>query len=186
LRSRGRSWAAAALLLCVATAVQGKVFLSRSEALELAFPEAERIDSRTFVLTDEQAERIESLARARLDSRLATVYTGVGEDEVLGYAFLDVHEVRTMAEALMVVLSPAGEVRNLRVLAFHEPPEYLPSPRWLEQFEGRSLSKSLRIGGDIHGIAGSTLTSRAVTRAVRKAGALYEVLLRPDAATVGD
>ena len=163
----------------------GKVFLSRSEALELAFPDALRVESRTFVLTDEQAERIEALAKAPLDSRLVTVYTGVGEEGVLGHAFLDIHEVRTMAEALLVVLSPRGEVRNLRLLAFHEPEEYAPSPRWLEQFESRSLSARLRVGADIHGIAGSTLTSRAVTRAVRRAGALYEVLLRPAVAEGG-
>jgi hypothetical protein len=174
-----------ALLVSLPSPGLGKVFLSRSEALELAFPDAERVESHTFILTDEQAERIEALAKAPLDSRLVTVYTGVGEEGVRGHAFLDVHEVRTMAEALLVVLSPRGEVRNLRLLAFHEPEEYAPSPRWLEQFEGRSLSARLRVGADIHGIAGSTLTSRAVTRAVRRAGALYQVLLRPAAGEGG-
>ena len=37
---------------------------------------------------------------------------------VLGYAVIDVHNVRTLPEAFMVVLSPEGEVRSLRLLAF--------------------------------------------------------------------
>jgi hypothetical protein len=174
------------LLVGVAAPAPGKVFLSRSEALELAFPDAERVESRTFVLTDEQAGRVEALARAPLDSRLVTIYTGRGEGAVLGYALIDVHRVRTMAEGLLVVLAPGGEIRNLRLLAFHEPGEYAPSPRWLEQFEGQPLSERMRLGGDIHGIAGSTLTSRAVTQAARRAAALYEVLLRTDTPDTGD
>ena len=129
--------------------------------------------------------RVEALARTPLDSRLVTIYTAEGEGGVLGHALIDVHRVRSMAEGLLVVLAPGGKIRNLRLLAFHEPAEYAPSPRWLEQFGGQSLSDRLRVGGDIHAIAGSTLTSRAVTQAARRAAALYEVLLRIDTPDTG-
>ena len=62
-------------------------------------------------------------------------------------------------------------------LAFHEPPDYLPSDRWLDQFPGRGLADDLAVGGGIHGIAGSTLSSRAVARAVRRSLALHRVLV---------
>jgi hypothetical protein len=41
---------------------RAKVFYSRSEALALAFPDADHIEDRTHVLSEEQAARIESLA----------------------------------------------------------------------------------------------------------------------------
>jgi Na+-translocating ferredoxin:NAD+ oxidoreductase RnfG subunit len=84
--------------------------------------------------------------------------------------------VRTHQEALLVVLTPGGRVRSLRVLAFYEPEEYLAPQRWLGQMEGRALDDRLRLGGDLHGIAGATLSSRAVTDAVRRSLALFEVL----------
>jgi Na+-translocating ferredoxin:NAD+ oxidoreductase RnfG subunit len=84
--------------------------------------------------------------------------------------------VRTHPEAFLVVLSPEGSVRSLRVLAFHEPLEYLPPGRWYEQFGGKSLADALRVGGDVHGIVGATLTAQATTRGVRRALALYQVL----------
>jgi Na+-translocating ferredoxin:NAD+ oxidoreductase RnfG subunit len=169
----------------LAAPATGKVFLSRSEALAQAFPDAERVESRTFVLTDAQAERVESLAGAPLDSRLVAIYTATGASGVLGHALIDVHQVRSMAQGLLVVLAPGGEIRNLRLLAFHEPEEYAPSARWLEQFQGQRLSDRLRLGGDVHGIAGSTLTSRAVTEAVRRAAAFYQVLLDSDTPDTG-
>jgi Na+-translocating ferredoxin:NAD+ oxidoreductase RnfG subunit len=83
-------------------------------------------------------------------------------------------------EAFMVVLSPAGEVRSLRVLAFHEPLEYKPTDRWYRQFDDRSIESPLRVGGDVHGVVGATLSARATTRGVRRALAFYEILLHSE------
>jgi hypothetical protein len=176
--SSSRLIAIAAALWLGAAGAGAEVFLSQQEALALAFPEADRVETRTHVLTDEQAARIEALSRGPLDSKLVRIHTGWRGEEVLGYALIDVHVVRTLSEALLVVLSPAGEVRNLRVLAFHEPPDYLPKERWYAQFEGKTGSAPLRIGGDLHGVVGATLSSRAAALCVRRALACYEVLIR--------
>ena len=90
--------------------------------------------------------------------------------------------VRTLPEALLIVIAPDGSVRSLRVLAFHEPTEYQPSERWLAQMDGKQLGPDLHLKRAIHTIAGATLSSQAVTRSVRTALALYQVLLANDAA----
>src|SRR5262249_23146759 len=144
----------AALCLAAGTA-NAKLFYSRNEALKLAFPDSDRVDNRSILLDDAQATQIEQLAKSKLDSRLVTIYTGYRGNELLGSAFIDVHTVRTVPEALMTVLSPAGEVRMLRLLAFHEPLEYMPPERWYQQFESKSLDAPLRLDGDIHGIVGA-------------------------------
>jgi transcriptional regulator of nitric oxide reductase len=159
-------------------AVEAKVFHSRREALELAFPDADRIEDETVVLDDSQATRIQSMARSELESRLVRIYRGFKGDRLLGYAFIDVHNVRTLPEAFLVVLSPDGSVQRLRVLAFHEPLEYMPTARWYDQFEAKTLSQPMRLGRDVHGIVGATLSARATTRGVRRALALYEVVLQ--------
>ena len=175
---RARLALALALATGLATPASGKVYLSRQEALAWAFPEAERVEERSVALSDEQARAVESLARERLESRIVKLYTAHGESGVQGHAFIDVHTVRTLPEAFLVVLTPEGEVRSLRVLAFYEPEEYRPPERWLAQFERRRLEPGLHLGGAIHGIAGSTLSARAVTGSVRRALALYRVLVQ--------
>jgi len=177
LRRTASTLALVSAALLVAAEAGAKVFYTRSEALELAFPQADRVEDETVVLGDAEARRIEALARSPLESRLVRVYTGYRGGELLGYAFIDVHNVRTLPEAFLVVLSPEGEVRSLRVLAFHEPLEYKPSDRWYEQFERKKLTEPLRLGGDVHGIVGATLSARATTRGVRRALALYEVVV---------
>ena len=96
----------------------------------------------------------------------------------IGFAHIDVHNVRTKSEGFMVVIDPGGEVRSLRVLAFYEPLDYLPAPRWYGQFNGKSLEARLRVGRDVHGVVGATLSARAAADGVRRALAFYDVLLR--------
>jgi hypothetical protein len=171
-------WAVLIAALCLASgAAQAKVFHTRAEALELAFPDADRIGDETVLLGDEQASEIERLARSQLESRLVRIYTGYRGPELLGYAFIDVHNVRTLPEAFLVVLTPEGDVSALRLLAFHEPLEYMPSARWYQQFEQKNLAAPLRLGGDVHGIVGATLSARATTEGVRRALALYQVVV---------
>jgi Fe-S cluster biosynthesis and repair protein YggX len=159
-------------------AAHAKVFYARDEALKLAFPDADRIEIRTFILTEAQLKKAEQRARTKIESRLFTFYVGRKGDRVLGYAAIDSHIVRTLPETFMVVLTPAGEVRTTLVLAFYEPLEYAPAERWLEQFRERKLSADLWVGRDIAGIAGSTLTAHAITRGVRKVLALFEILIQ--------
>ncbi len=152
------------------------VFHAKDEALALAFPGADRVDDKAVILTDAQKQEIEKRAHAPVESSLWTVYTGWRGTELLGYAVIDTHDVRTLPEAVMVVLSPAGEVRRAEVLAFYEPPEYAPTERWAKQFEGRRLDDDLKLGAGIQGITGATLTATAMTAGVRRALALYGVL----------
>ncbi len=98
------------------------------------------------------------------------------EGGVVGYAYFETHNVRTVPETLLVVLDPAARVASVLMLAFYEPPEYEPSRRWLDQFQGRELSPDLRIRRGVHGIAGASLSADAVTRGVRRVLALHRVL----------
>jgi hypothetical protein len=183
---RGSGWSSSAAIgvaLCaalLAPPADAKVFFSREEALALAFPQADRVDDETILLEDAQAQRVESLSSAELETRLVRVYRGYRGGELLGYAFIDVHNVRTLPEAFLIVLSPEGEVRSLRLLAFHEPPEYMPREGWYEQFRDKSAADALRLGKDVHGIVGATLSSRATTLGVRRALALYQVVVQDE------
>lgn len=161
---------------------EAKVFYAKQEALEIAFPEADDVETKSFFLTAEQVERVQTLAHAPLDAKVVAFYIGRKGGTVLGYAFIETHIVRTLPETFLIVVSPDGTVQRLLTLAFYEPQEYLPTERWIAQFDQQPLSPELQLQRDIHGISGSTLTARAVTRGVRKVLALFQVLIRENSA----
>ena len=172
---RGISVLATSLLLACAMPAKAQVFHSKESALRLAFPGADSVEPRDLFISEDHARRISDLARVKLESRLVTVYVGKKSGELMGYAYFDTHTVRTLPETILVVVEPNGELGAVHLLSFHEPPEYRPPPKWLGQFKDQALDESLALQRDIDGIAGSTLTARAITAAVRRVLAVHEV-----------
>jgi len=154
----------------------GQVRLTQEEALRLAFPEPAAIERRTAFLDQPQIDRIADLAGSEPTGTLVTYYVGRSGNDALGVAFFDVHRVRTLPELLMIVVTPAGQVERVEILRFSEPREYRAPEGWLDRFTERRLDDDLEKKNAVAGITGATLTSRAVTDAIRRALALHEVL----------
>jgi hypothetical protein len=161
--------------------------LTREEALRLAFPLPATVERRTAFLTEGQLARARELAGPDVEvtSRVVTYYVGRtcgaadpcgSAGAPLGVGYFDAHRVRTLSEVLMIVVSPQGTVARVDILEFREPPEYRASGRWLAQLPGRELDDELSLKGSVVNLTGATLTSRAITRAVRRALALHQVI----------
>lgn len=169
-RGRTSTSLAAALLaalLLPAGAVRAELGGKEEAAAREMFPEAERIEAKDVLLTDEMARRIEELARARVTERLVTFYVARRAGAVLGYGVIHSHVVRTKRETLSIAFEPDGRIRRIRVLAFLEPEEYRPPDRWLAQFEGKGPGDPLATGRDIAPITGATLTARGIAEQSR-------------------
>lgn len=136
-------------------------------SVRAVFPDADRVEAKDLLLTDEMVARIEELARARVKGRLVTFYTARHGGAVAGYAVLHSHVVRTKRETLSIAFEPDGRIRKIAVLAFLEPAEYRPSERWLAQFKGKGGSDRLAPGHDISPITGATLTARGIAEESR-------------------
>lgn len=168
----------AALLLAV-TSLEAQVLCTQSEALARAFPNATKTLRRTLFLTQAQTEAIEKAAQSKLESKLVTFYVDSTASGPTGYVFFDKSTVRTKDEVLMIVLTREGAVAAVEVLAFYEPFDYLPPPRWLKLFQEKILNDNLWPNRDIHAITGATLSVRAVTFSVRRVLATFAVAVSP-------
>ena len=159
--------------------------MTREAALAQAFGVGARVEPRTVYLTPEQVMRVEQAAGAKLASPRVVAYRGAVGDSLVGTAYLDTHPVRSQMETIMIVVTPAGKVGAVEVLAFNEPDDYLPPPRWLDRFDGRALSQDLKPGLAVPSLAGATLTARAVSAAVRRTLALHAALAQFAPAAAG-
>jgi len=156
---------------------RAEVYMTRDEALRLAFGDAE-VRREAVFLTEEQVARARKLAGDAIEIKgaLVTRYVASGNGEAAGTAYFDTHPVRTLQETIMVVVTPRGTVERVEVLSFLEPREYLPRTAWLDQFKGRALDPDLSLKRSIHGITGATLSARAVTEATRRVLAIHAAM----------
>ena len=152
-----------------------KVFMKRDEALKTAFPEADSIEKTKIFLTKEQASEIESLSKAKLDSRLYVIYEGRKGGKSLGYAIIDTHGLRTKSETVMFVINPDGTLRQAEVLAFFEPPEYMAGDKWVNLFYDKASGDPMKLGRDIPNISGATITANSLGSTIRRVLAVFSV-----------
>ena len=166
-------------------AADAQVLLTQEEALSLAFPAPATVERRTAYLGEsEVAEVAERASPTKVKERaVVTYYVGLRDGEPLGAAYFDAHRVRTLQEVLMVVVSPRGRVSRIEILGFAEPPDYMAPDGWLDLFSGRALEPGTSTRGDIPIITGATLTSHAVSDAVRLSLALHTVIQPFDASS---
>lgn len=164
--------AATVLFAPVATA---RVLLTVDEALALAFPGA-TIERRTIFLDADQLAQATELAGEAPATAIVHPYEARRDGRLVATAYFDSHVVRTLSETVMVAVDPEIRVVRVEVLAFDEPPDYLPRAPWYRQFDGRPLDDALELGRAIRPVSGATLTTRATARAVRRALAAHRVL----------
>jgi len=178
-RSLGAAACLAAALAISPGVSEAKVFMTQEEALAAAFGPSSAPGKKTAYLSDQQAATIRDLSGSAPGSRIVVYYTGGPDPNAPLYAYFDSHVVRTFNETIQVVVGASGKTVRVDILSFDEPEDYLPKRRWLDQFEGRLLGDDLSLNGAIRPVTGATLSSRAITDAVRRVLATHAVLTAP-------
>ncbi len=167
----------AALFIMIATTVSlsAGTFPGADETVRQLLPGIS-YERETFLLNEAEQEACAASAGQKSIGALVTRYVVRDEASIAGYAYLDKHRVRTMPQTLMVALDADGVLVGIRVLAFHEPAEYMAREGWMEQFRGKTVDEEIRLKKNIDGITGATLTSRAVTQCARRVLAVHQIV----------
>lgn len=168
-----RKFLCLALAALVADAASANVYRTDAEALKETFHDAEAVEERKLVLSREERAAIEKT----LDCKLSDVVMGTADSLTFhvgmrgGKKYRLACAITALARSepmrLLVVLSAEGVVESVEILAFHEPPQYKPSKKFLAQFQGASSENPPEHRRNVRNIAGATITSRQASRAVR-------------------
>jgi len=119
----------------------------------------------------ESLERIYG-AGAQLDTvhvDSAIVYRVSRAGALLGFAQVRNVKGKEQPITYLVATDSADALRDIDILVYREPygGEVAYDP-WRKQFRGKTAAAPLQVGKDIRNISGATISSNAVTRAVRK------------------
>lgn len=150
-------------------------FVTREEALDKAFPEAE-VRRETLFLTADQQKEAAALSGAEVPTGMIARYTALKDGEVIGRAYVDTHTVKTEKESLLIILDADGLLLRIETTASAEGPEHQAPREWYRQYEGMALNDDMFINRAIRPIAGATLTALATNRAVRRILAIDKIM----------
>ncbi|MBA3026739.1 MAG: FMN-binding protein [Sulfurimonas sp.] len=167
-----------AFLILFALSLSADILISPQEAMALAYKDATQITKKNILLTNEQTQKIQEEAKVKLSTKIYRVFKAQKEDKVLGYGILINETVRSKNAVILYFISHDSILKGIEIIAFNEPPEYLPSKEWSSQFQNIETTKMLRISKEIPTITGATMSARSVTDGSRVAFALYNQLLK--------
>jgi len=101
-------------------------------------------------------------------------FEGYKNRKLFGYAFLTTDlapEIEGYGGPIEVLVGvdTKGKIKGLKILKHRETPEYFENPiAFLSQFKGKGPKDEISVGKDISAITGATISSIAVSEAVKK------------------
>ncbi|MCO4846262.1 MAG: FMN-binding protein [Sulfurovum sp.] len=155
-----------------------KTNASVKEVIESSFQNVSAIETKSLILSSEQFKKVRSYAKTSINTKVYRYYNIKSNAKDLGKAVLITRKVRSKKATVLYAFDNTGTLRFSEIMAFGEPPEYIPSSIWMEQLKKQKKTAKLTLGKDIPTISGSTLSARSITEGARVARAIFETVLK--------
>ncbi|MDP2653162.1 MAG: FMN-binding protein [Candidatus Omnitrophota bacterium] len=165
---------APALVASTSVPALAAVYLTVEEAQQLIFPDR-NFTLVPVTLSEDQRKTVQEKSGIPVRARQERVWrTDEGGhliiDDVIGK-----HEFITFA----VGINPDGSVRQVEILNYREAYGFeVRQKKWRRQFIGKTGASELSLNDDIKNISGATLSCRHVTEGVKRALALYDLIIK--------
>jgi len=152
--------------------------VSVEEVVKTSFKNVSAVETRSLILTKAQFLKVRKEAKAAIKTKVYRYYDVMAKSKKLGVGILITRKVRAKKATILYAFDKKGTLRFSEIMAFGEPPEYIPSSIWMGQLQDQKKSAKLTVGKDIPTISGSTLSARSLTEGARVARAIYEIALK--------
>lgn len=137
---------------------------------------AKSVDLQNIILSEAQLQQLSKTSLQKIETKLYRLYIAKNENKTVGYGVLLNKKVRTKTAISLYLIGADGKIKSIEIVAFNEPIEYLPTKTWLDGFDNKSASDTLRLNQDIPTVSGATLSARTITDGSRIALSLIDIV----------
>lgn len=134
------------------------------------------VETQNIILNDTQLQQLIKMAQQPIDSKIYRLYVAKNGDKPVGYGVLMNKKVRTKTAVALYLIGTDGKIKSIEIVAFNEPLEYLPTATWLNVFDNKNATNTLKLNQDIPTTTGATLSARAITDGARVALAFLDII----------
>jgi len=152
--------------------------VSVEEVVKTSFKKVSAVETKSLILSASQFKKVRNNAKAAIKTKVYRYYDIQSGAKSLGKAVLITRKVRSKKATVLYAFDKKGILRFSEIMAFGEPPEFIPSKIWMSQLQEQKPSAKLTVGKDIPTISGSTLSASSITEGARVARAIYEIVLK--------
>lgn len=166
------------LLIFLALPLSAKMLISPIDAMNQSYGAKSKISEDNILLTNIQAKKIQDESNVKLESNIFKVFKAEQNGKIIGYGILINKKIRSKNGVVLYLISTDSVLKGMEVIAFNEPMEYVPSKKWMSQFENVKTQTQLNLSKDIPTITGATLSAKSFVDGSKIAFALYNEVLK--------
>lgn len=164
--------------ITLSSRVHGETLMSLKEYLKSELAGSGKLSKETFKLDDKQKKELVAIAENAQDTSF-TFFYGKSEEGKLNKACTVVpQQGKEGPMTVGVCMDSSGLVSSVSVLTNEEERgKKALTQKFLNQFKAKGLGSSFQVGKDIDGVTGATVTSQAISEAVRKSVFAYKTFV---------
>ena len=149
--------------------------------LKKYFPEHITIDWSMYEIPKDIKKIIRKTVKQKFFRGELNLWTITDKDSLKYYAILDNVIGKTMPISFLCIFDNTGTVQHSSVIKYREPyGGEVGSRKWLDQFIAYTDSSSYKVGKDISGISGATLSVNSLTKGIHKLSILIHDIIKKD------
>ncbi|WP_196140617.1 FMN-binding protein [Aliikangiella sp. G2MR2-5] len=153
-------------------------YLTAEEAQQQIFSSEHQFVETPLLLSDDNKDQIKDLSGVRQRKNEQKFWKVMQGDQQVGWFTVDdvigKHEYISYA----VGIDLKGEVTGVEILSYRETHGgQVRQADWRQQFVGKSLQDSVKLGKDINNISGATLSCRNITDGVKRLLVIHKLFL---------
>ena len=161
-------------LLFISLLAAGPIRNNSEKHIFSQFPKDVKISMYTLDLTKKNKTSIQNEVKQVFYRDKLYYWTISQNDTTIAYAFIDNVKGKSMPITFMVILDKNGSIINTSIIKYRE--AYggeVSSERWLAQFVNRNNNSSYKIGKNIDGITGATISVNSLSKGIQKIVLLF-------------
>jgi Na+-translocating ferredoxin:NAD+ oxidoreductase RnfG subunit len=158
--------------------LSAKMLVSPIDAMKQSYGVDSKIIEESIILSGAEAKKVQDASQVKLGTKIFKVFKAVEDSKTLGYGVLINRKIRSKNGVVLYMISPESVLKGIEVIAFNEPMEYVPSKKWISQFENVDTKTPLALSKDIPTITGATLSAKSFVDGSRVAFSIYNELLK--------
>ena len=166
-------------ILIILTSVlwASEIKIACEEHLFSLYPENTDIRMNILQLDKGVKKEVENQVKQKFYRDKLYYWTISQDDTTIAYAFLDNVIGKSMPITFLVILNINGDIINTNVIKYREAYGGEVGNRgWLQQFVNRDNNSSYKIGGNIDGISGATISVKSMSKGIQKITTLYPLI----------
>lgn len=166
------------LFIFLTLPLSAKMLISPTDAMGQNYGTKCKISEDSVLLSASEVKKIQEVSNVKLQSNIFKIFRAELGGKIAGYGVLINRKIRSKNGVVLYMISPDSTLKGIEVIAFNEPMEYLPSKKWISQFENVKTDTPLALDKNIPTITGATLSAKIFIDGSRIAFALYNEKLK--------